>query len=211
MGYKIFNKYQTLKRNRIINRLINNKDIVLEVGCGASPMKHSNVLLDKYVDITNLHRSNLKSINSINGKPFILGDGGNLPFKDKSVDTIICRHVVEHVDDPVSFIKELQRVGKKGYLEWPSIFCELIRGGYGHQDRIRELFPNDIKKHLLELEHGKGTIGHKWFIVPIGTTLYFVAKNKDIYPLYLVYGSYAKSKINKNILNNFSATFSFQP
>ena len=194
---KILLKQDIRKRNKIINQLIKPKELVLEVGSGSAPMKRSTVLLDKFVCTIDIHRTNKQSINQFHGKPFILADGNKLPFKDKSFDTIICRHVIEHVDNPLEFLKELQRVGKKGYIEFPSIFCELIRGGFGNQVQIRDMFPAVLKKHLADIEHGTGTPGHKWFIAPIKNRLYFVAKNKELYPLYLIYGAYAKSRENK--------------
>ena len=43
-----------------------------------------------------------------------------LPFKDKEFDYVICAHVIEHVNDPISFKSEIQRVGKAGYIELPT-------------------------------------------------------------------------------------------
>jgi len=208
---KIKSKLQALNRNKIIKRLIRPGELVLEVGSGNSPMKISTVLLDKFVSPTEVHRSNKKPVSQLYGKPFMLGDGSKLPFKDQSIGTIICRQVIEHVDDPAGFLKELQRVGKRGYLEWPSIFCELIRGGYGDQGRMRDLFLSALNDNLAQLEHGKGTRGHRWFIVPIGSSLYFTAKNKEQYPLYLMYGAYAKAEENKKHLSRLlGASISFR-
>ncbi len=43
-----------------------------------------------------------------------------LPFKDKEFDYVICTHVIEHVNDPISFKEEIERVGKSGYIELPT-------------------------------------------------------------------------------------------
>lgn len=43
-----------------------------------------------------------------------------LPFNDKEFDYIICAHVIEHVNDPIFFKKEIERVGKSGYIELPT-------------------------------------------------------------------------------------------
>ena len=184
-------KLRRLSRSEKV--LIAKDDFVLEVGAGIQPSRRSNMLLDRYVSVTKEHRTSLSPIEDFHGKPFVLADGNDLPFKDKSVDVVICRHVIEHVDDPVGFIQELQRVGRRGYLEWPSIFCELIHGGYGVQERIVEMFPQELRDRLTQLKHGVGTPGHKWFVVPIGQCLYFAPKAKDLYPIYLMYGAYAKS------------------
>ena len=59
-----------------------------------------------------------------------------MPFPDKSFDFIIAFHVLEHMSDPKSFLSELQRVGKAGYIEVPSGLFE-------------RLVPYDV--HLLEI------------------------------------------------------------
>jgi len=181
-----------------MERLIRPSDLVLEIGVGIHPLKRSDILLDKFVSTTLIHRTSKEEIKEFHGKPFILGDGRDLPFRDKSIDMVVCRHVIEHVDDVVGFVQELQRIGKKGYLEWPSIFCELVKGGYGRQERILDMFSARQQQILKQLKHGEGTPGHRWFIVAIGQRLYVTAKTKDLYPLYLMYGAYAKSLPNRN-------------
>ena len=44
-----------------------------------------------------------------------------LPFKDGEFDFVIASHVLEHVEDSYFFIKELERVSSKGYIEVPTI------------------------------------------------------------------------------------------
>ena len=43
-----------------------------------------------------------------------------LPFNDKEFDYVICAHVIEHVNDPIFFKKEIERIGKSGYIELPT-------------------------------------------------------------------------------------------
>ena len=43
-----------------------------------------------------------------------------LPFSDKEFDYIICAHVIEHVNDPIFFKNEIERIGKSGYIELPT-------------------------------------------------------------------------------------------
>ena len=189
------------RRYSAIKDIVSSNDLVLEVGSGNNPHRFSTVLLDKYICTTETHRTGSREIQHLHNRPFILADGGKLPFRDSAFNAIICRHVIEHMDDPISFVEELQRVGNSGYLEWPSIFTELIRGGFGAQDRIRDLF-QPIRHSCLEaLEHGSGSPGHRWFIVSLGDCLYLAAKSKELYPIYLMYGAYAKSR--KQILERF--------
>lgn len=100
---------------------IRKNDIVLDIGSGNDPKPVSTILLDLFIT-DNSHRS----FNPIkmDWRPFIHGGVENLPFKNKSVDYIICNHVLEHVDDPLRACLEIQRVAKRGYIECPSPFLE---------------------------------------------------------------------------------------
>jgi len=55
-------------------------------------------------------------------KKFVKLTDYTLPFKDKEFDFVIASHVIEHVKDVNFFIKELERVSAKGYIELPTIF-----------------------------------------------------------------------------------------
>jgi acetyltransferase-like isoleucine patch superfamily enzyme len=108
---------------------IKDSDRVLEIGPGASPHSRANIFLDKYFESQDAYVQNgYASLSSAIEKPFAYYGGGKLPFKDKAFDYVICSHVIEHI--PVSelslFISELQRIAHRGYIEFPTIFYELI-------------------------------------------------------------------------------------
>lgn len=60
-----------------------------------------------------------------------------LPFPDKSFDFIYCRHVLEDMYNPFFLLKEMERVGKQGYIETPSPIAELCRGVDGSSPPFR--------------------------------------------------------------------------
>jgi ubiquinone/menaquinone biosynthesis C-methylase UbiE len=97
--------------------------LVLDVGSGHNPHPRANVLADKFID-SNFHRAS--DIKVLKGQKFVEADGQSLPFADKEFDYVICCHVAEHVEDPASFLNELSRVGKSGYLEVPSLVGEFL-------------------------------------------------------------------------------------
>lgn len=109
---------------------------VLEVGGGHDPNPRSNVVVDKYTD-TNFHRSG--DILVLKNQQFIQADGENLPFEDKEFDYVICNHVLEHVEDPIKFLKEQFRVAKSGYLEVPSLVGEYLAPKDSHPWLILEI------------------------------------------------------------------------
>ena len=99
--------------------------LVLEVGSGNSPRHESSILTDRYV-YDNHQRAGKFSI--VINRPFVVADGYRLPFKNKAFDYVICSHVLEHLEYPEKFMKELERVAKAGYIEVPNIFGERLFG-----------------------------------------------------------------------------------
>ena len=82
---------------------------ILDIGCGYTAHKNASVIAD-IQDLSNFYEN----------KNFIQITEKKLPFKDKEFDFVIASHVIEHVDDFEFFIKELERISSKGYIELPS-------------------------------------------------------------------------------------------
>ena len=97
----------------IVNDLIqkNLQWKVLDIGCGFTANKNATVIAD-IQDLSNFYSK----------KTFIKITDKKLPFKDNEFDFVIASHVIEHVEDFQFFIKELERVAKKGYIELPTRF-----------------------------------------------------------------------------------------
>ena len=93
--------------NSILEKNLNWK--ILDIGCGYRANKNASVIAD-IQDFSDFYKE----------KKFVKIEGKNLPFKDKEFDFVIASHVVEHVDDFEFFIKELERISSKGYIELPS-------------------------------------------------------------------------------------------
>ncbi|MCD6095136.1 MAG: class I SAM-dependent methyltransferase [Thermoprotei archaeon] len=45
---------------------------------------------------------------------WIVGGAQYLPFRDSCFDKVIASHVIEHLDDPIMFLKEVRRILKIG-------------------------------------------------------------------------------------------------
>lgn len=61
------------------------------------------------IDASAIHSANSILKNNAN---YIVGDGLNLPFKDQSLDLIICNHVYEHVPNANQLFNEIYRTLK---------------------------------------------------------------------------------------------------
>lgn len=103
-------------------------DFVLEIGSGHNPKAESDVLCDKFVEYNGERKEKL-----VVDRMFVAADGQYLPFADKSFDYVICSHILEHVENPELFIKELMRVGQRGYIETPSEIAEYLYGWHFHK------------------------------------------------------------------------------
>ena len=97
-------------KTHIDNLLNQNPDWnILDIGCGYTAHKNATVICDVQ-DLSNIYKE----------KHFVKLTSKILPFKDKEFDFVIASHVLEHVEDVNFFIKELERVSTKGYIELPS-------------------------------------------------------------------------------------------
>ena len=82
---------------------------ILDIGCGYRENKFASVIADVQ-DFSNYYKE----------KKFIKINEKKLPFKDKEFDFVIASHVIEHVEDFEFFLKELERISSKGYIELPT-------------------------------------------------------------------------------------------
>jgi len=107
------NKLDLIKRTSInhVNTILkkNPNWKILDIGCGYRANKNATVIAD-IQDLSNFYKE----------KNFVIIKEKKLPFKDKEFDFVIASHVIEHVDDFEFFLKELERITSKGYIELPS-------------------------------------------------------------------------------------------
>lgn len=117
-------------------------DRVLDIGPGHCPLKRADVSVD-FVDVAGV-------------KNLIKCDLANepLPFKDKEFDFVYARHILEDMFNPFPLIKEMSRVGKRGYVEVPSPIAEIGRGvdggappfrGYHHHRFLGWVFGKELR------------------------------------------------------------------
>ena len=94
----------------IENLLSQKKDWkILDIGCGYSANRYATTICDVQ-DLSNFYKN----------KNFVILKNNDLPFDDNQFDFVISSHVMEHVKDLKYFIKEIERVSKRGYIELPT-------------------------------------------------------------------------------------------
>lgn len=100
---------------------VNGTGLVLDVGAGGNPYPRSDVVMDRLSGSE--HRCGESMLID---RPAVFGDASKMPFKDKAFDFVIASHILEHMAEPEIFLKELQRVGKAGYIETPNAIFERL-------------------------------------------------------------------------------------
>ena len=148
----------------IENLLKNNSSWnILDIGCGYTAHESASVICDVQ-DLSNFYKD----------KKFIRLNEKTLPFKDKEFDFVIASHVLEHVEDIDFFIKELERVSTKGYIELPTILEDnlvfenkkdhLWHMEFDHDNnqlvKVQFIQSADIKIELLEPMSSKSPISN---------------------------------------------------
>lgn len=122
---------------------INQRDKVLEIGPGGNHFERADVFLELALSDEDLaaQRGHAEKATIDPGK-IVYYDGKKFPFKDKEFDYVICSHVVEHVTDLPSFMREMFRVAKMGYIEYPTIYYEYLYNFDVHINFVK----TDLKK-----------------------------------------------------------------
>jgi SAM-dependent methyltransferase len=95
---------------------------VLDIGSGGDPFPHATVLVDRYPGTT--HHRHAPFVRD--GREFVEADVCDLPFPDQSFDFVYCAHVLEHVDDPIAACREIMRVGRRGFIETPTLAKDVL-------------------------------------------------------------------------------------
>ena len=170
-----------LSKNNVEKLLEEKNWNVLDIGCGYTANKYANVICDTQ-DLSNFYKD----------KKFIKLKEKKLPFKDNEFDFVIASHVLEHVQDPVSFLNELQRVSSiGGYIEVPTKL----------EDNLVFENKNDHLWHIeFDDDEGKLLISKKYnFFEPI-LTVSTIKKLQKYFRKSLVTELYWENNINYSII-----------
>lgn len=98
------------------------EDTVLDVGCGEGPFTHFCAKMKAEVIFADIDPQRVSIVAQLlKDSPAralhpLVTDGNPLPLPDAHVDKVIAMEVLEHVDVPSDFMRELVRVGKPGAL-----------------------------------------------------------------------------------------------
>lgn len=95
-----------LRKRRVAER-VSGDGRILEVGSGLSPM----IGAGRNVTYSDLSFTAMSALRKMTGKGFhVVADAGRLPFKSGAFQYAVCSEVLEHIQDDVQCIRELNRV-----------------------------------------------------------------------------------------------------
>ena len=161
--------------------------LILDIGCGYNANKFASVICDVQ-DLSNYYPK----------KKFIKLKDKKLPFKDNEFDFVIASHVMEHVEDVEFFIKELERVSKKGYIELPTMLEDNLVFE-NKKDHLWHMDFDDVKNNLLISQK-------KQFIEPV-LTVSSVKKLHEIFRKSLVLELFWEDSIDYKINKSTDVVF----
>ena len=186
-----------LKRTsiNIVNKnLKDNKNWkVLDIGCGFSANEYADVIADVQ-DLSKHYKE----------KKFVRITENKLPFKDKEFDFVISSHVIEHVENFEFFIKELERISSKGYIELPTRFADNLIFE-NKKDHIWWFVFDDEKNHLIACK--KNQIIEPFINVSIGKM--FEKAFRESFVLELSWNNKIDYIIDSNLRNEEFETITF--
>jgi len=126
------------KINKILEE--NSKWKILDIGCGYRAHYKASTIADVQ-DFSNYYKN----------KKFIQIKEKKLPFEDNEFDFVIASHVIEHVNDFQFFIKEIERISSKGYIELPTRLADNLVFE-NKTDHVWWFFFDDINNELIVSE-----------------------------------------------------------
>lgn len=97
-----------------------------------------------------------------------------LPFKNNEFDFVVCGHVLEDIKDPVFLAKEIMRISKAGYFEFPNRAFEM---------------KNNVDP-FLNSDRYVGFCHHRWLITVLRNKITFVPKTS-------IHSAYKELRCNK--------------
>lgn len=106
---------------------------VLDIGCGASgkSLYYASLGAKKVtgIEVVPYYKEEAECLANELGLAdkfeFVIGDAAKMPFAERSFDTVIMNDAMEHVDDPLGVLEEINRVLKVGgrlYVNFPPYY-----------------------------------------------------------------------------------------
>ncbi len=128
-----------------INAILQPDDVVLDVGCGRggqddSPCRYHRDLIrvvDRCARVVGIDVDPAAAVNPFVTEFRLIEDTARWPLDDASVNVVISDYVLEHIEDPDAFFREVTRVLKPG-----GTFCARTPSKNGYVGIASRLIPD---------------------------------------------------------------------
>ena len=166
------NKLLTRTSKNQINKILeeNPKWKILDIGCGYRAHDKASTIAD-IQDFSNYYKD----------KKFVQIKEKKLPFKDNEFDFVIASHVIEHIIDFEFFIREIERISSKGYIELPTRLADNLVFE-NKTDHIWWFLFDDLKNELVATR--KKQILDPFITVSMSKTLEEIYRDSFVIELY---------------------------
>ena len=154
--------------NKIIER--NSSWKILDIGCGYRAHNKASTIAD-IKDFSNYYKD----------KKFVQIKEKKLPFKDNEFDFVIASHVIEHIIDFEFFIREIERISSKGYIELPTRLADNLVFE-NKTDHVWWFLFDDLKNELVATR--KKQILDPFITVSMSKTLEEIYRDSFVIELY---------------------------
>ena len=143
---------------------------ILDIGCGYRAHDKASTIAD-IQDFSNYYKD----------KKFVQIKEKKLPFDDNEFDFVIASHVIEHIKDFQFFIKEIERISSKGYIELPTRLADNLVFE-NKTDHIWWFLFDDLKNELVATR--KKQILDPFITVSMSKTLEEIYRDSFVIELY---------------------------
>jgi len=143
---------------------IRDDDLVVDIGGGSQPLSRADYVIDSspYPEKELVLVKGWSPI-QFSKETWITLDMScePLPFDDNSVDFVFCSHALSRLRDPIFLCREMIRVGKRGFIDFPSKWIECQR--YIDAGNLSEYY--------------SGYVNSRWLIEAYSKRLIFTQKS----------------------------------
>ncbi|TAN38947.1 MAG: class I SAM-dependent methyltransferase [Verrucomicrobia bacterium] len=117
---------------------IKETDLVIDLGGGGNPLQRANVVVDLFPQ-EGEHRHVPLQLGP--KQKFVQANIENMRgvFSDKQFDFVFTQQTLEHVDDPAAALREIMRIGKRGFIDVPRALYDIHIGHPHHKWLIDEV------------------------------------------------------------------------
>jgi len=113
-GIDLRNPYHALRLRQTLTILGPDPVRLLDVGCGRGQLAREMSVRHQVIGLDSDPNAISIAAKERPRSPWVVADGGALPFRDGAFDVVVLNNIVEHVEDPGALLREAGRAARDG-------------------------------------------------------------------------------------------------